>query len=58
MSYAVVFSSRTGNTELLAKTIREALGAEGCVYFGVPDAAALQADTLYVGFWTDRKSVV
>lgn len=54
MSYAVVFSSRTGNTELLAKTIREALGTEGCVYFGVPDAAALQADTLYVGFWTDK----
>lgn len=54
MSYAVVFSSRTGNTELLAKAIREELGAEGCVYFGVPDAAALAADTLYVGFWTDK----
>lgn len=54
MSYAVVFSSKTGNTELLAKTIREALGTDGCVYFGMPDAAALKADTLYVGFWTDK----
>ena len=54
MSYAVVFSSRTGNTELLAKAIREELGAEGCVYFGMPDAEALKADTLYVGFWTDK----
>ena len=23
-------------------------------YFGAPDAAALAADTLYVGFWTDK----
>ena len=25
-----------------------------CCYFGAPDAAALAADTLYVGFWTDK----
>lgn len=54
MSYAVVFSSKTGNTELLAKAIREELGTDGCVYFGMPDAEALKADTLYVGFWTDK----
>ena len=53
MSYAVVFSSKTGNTELLAKAIREELGTDGCVYFGMPDAEALK-DTLYVGFWTDK----
>ena len=28
--------------------------AAGCCYFGAPDAAALAADTLYVGFWTDK----
>ena len=56
MTYAIVYSSRTGNTELLARTIQKALPAEDCVYFGDPDAAALAADRLYVGFWTDKGS--
>ena len=54
MSYAIVFSSRTGNTGLLAQTLREQLPQADCCYFGAPDAAALAADTLYVGFWTDK----
>lgn len=56
MSYAIVYSSRTGNTELLARAIQSALPAEDCLYFGGPDAAALAADRLYVGFWTDKGS--
>ena len=56
MTYAIVYSSRTGNTELLARTIQKALPAEDCVYFGGPDAAALAAGRLYVGFWTDKGS--
>ena len=56
MSYAIVFSSRTGNTRLLAETIREALPPEECVYFGEPSPQALPADQLYVGFWTDKGS--
>ena len=54
MSYAIVFSSKTGNTALLAQTLREQLPQADCCYFGTPDAAALTADTLYVGFWTDK----
>lgn len=54
MSYSIVYSSRTGNTALLAQTIREALPAGDCLYFGAPDARALEADTIYVGFWTDK----
>ena len=54
MEYAVVYSSRTGNTKLLAEQIRDLLPAEGCVYFGAPDEEALKADRIYVGFWTDR----
>lgn len=54
MSYSIVYSSRTGNTALLAQAIREALPAEDCLYFGAPDARALEADTIYVGFWTDK----
>lgn len=54
MSYAIVYSSRTGNTAQLAQAVREALPQEGCSYFGEPHAEALSADTIYVGFWTDK----
>ena len=54
MSYAIVYSSRTGNTRMLAEALRAALPPQACVYFGPPDDAALAADRLYVGFWTDK----
>lgn len=57
MSYSVVFSSKTGNTELIAKRIRKALGAEGCAYFGNPaaaDDAARGAGVVFVGSWVDK----
>lgn len=54
MSYAIVYSSRTGNTAQLAQAVREALPQEECVYFGEPHAQALDAETIYVGFWTDK----
>ena len=54
MSYAIVYSSVTGNTALLAQTIREALPRESCCYFGAPDPQALSAERIYVGFWTDK----
>ena len=54
MSHAIIYSSRTGNTALLAQTIHEALPREECLHYGAPDPAALTAETLYVGFWTDK----
>lgn len=54
MSYAIVYSSRTGNTALLAQAIRDALPPEECVYFGAPAPEALAADVVYAGFWTDK----
>ena len=54
MKYAIVYSSRTGNTKMLADTLRDALPKKECVYFGGPDAAALSAEKIYVGFWTDK----
>ena len=54
MSYAIVYSSRTGNTAMLARAVREALPQEDCRYFGAPAPQALAADTVYVGFWTDK----
>ena len=54
MSYAIVYSSRTGNTAQLAKAIGEALPREECLFFGAPEPKALEAETIYVGFWTDK----
>ena len=54
MSYAIVFSSKTGNTELLADALHNYLPQADCCYFGSPNPAAMEADTLYVGFWTDK----
>ena len=56
ISYAIVFSSKTGNTKLLADTLHTCLPQENCCYFGTPDPAALEADEFYVGFWTDKGS--
>lgn len=53
MSCAVVWSSKTGNTELLARSIVEFVGND-CVYTGGPSSDALGADRVYVGFWTDK----
>lgn len=54
MSYSIVCSSRTGNTRALAEAIRDTLPPADCCYFGTPDEAALHADRLYIGFWTDK----
>ncbi len=54
MSYSIVYSSRTGNTALLAQALKETLPQADCLYYGAPDAKALAAQTIYVGFWTDK----
>ena len=54
MSYSIIYSSRTGNTKMLADTIQSVLNAEECVYVGEPSQESLKADRLYVGFWTDK----
>ena len=57
MSYSIVFSSKTGNTELIAKRISKLMGEDGCVYFGAPEQApanAADADIVFVGSWTDK----
>ena len=56
MKYAIVYSSKTGNTKLLAQAVAEALPREDCIYFGEPDTKALEAETIYLGFWTDKGS--
>ena len=57
MNYAIVYSSRTGNTQKLAEVIRKQLDSEDCVYYGsIKDARydIIKADRIYVGFWTNQ----
>lgn len=54
MKYSIIFSSHTGNTRLLADTLKSTLPANDCVYFGKPDKAALNCEFVFVGFWTDK----
>lgn len=56
MTYAIVYASQTGNTRLLAETIRESLPPDSCLWCGGPDERALAADRIYLGFWTDKGS--
>ena len=54
MQYAIVYSSRTGNTEKLARRLREILPAEDCLYFGQPPAQVPEGTLVFAGFWTDK----
>ena len=56
VKYAVVFSSQTGNTALLAERIKKVLPEDMCQYAGTPDEKALAADLIFAGFWTDKGS--
>ena len=47
MSYAIICSSKTGNTEKLAQRAREVLGEEG-------EGPVADADLVLVGSWTDK----
>ena len=52
--YSILYSSATGNTRLLADTIRAALPPELCDAFGAVGETAAESELLYVGFWTDK----
>lgn len=54
MSYAIVYSSKSGNTKKLAEAIRAPLPMNECFYFGEPDLIALQASTIFIGSWVDK----
>lgn len=53
MQYAIIFSSPTGNTEMLAKIIQEYMDGD-CCYYGKANQAPINADYIFVGFWTDK----
>ena len=56
MRYAIVYSSKTGNTRQLAEVLRSCLPSDACLYFGPPDPQALKAQRIFIGFWTDKGS--
>lgn len=56
MKYSIIYSSKTGNTALLAKKLADVLPADSCIYSGPPDNQALEADIIFIGFWTDKGS--
>ena len=54
MKYAIVFSSQTGNTKQLAEVVSSVLPQADLCFFGSPSQEALQAERLFIGFWTDK----
>ena len=56
MKYAIVFSSQTGNTKQLAEAVSSVLPQADLCFFGSPSQEALQAERLFIGFWTDKGS--
>lgn len=52
MNCAITYCSPSGNTKQLAEKINEKLSDN--LYFGQHDDKALEADRLYIGFWTDK----
>lgn len=55
MKFKVIFASQTGNTELIAKTIYEAIPSSDKDILRVQEPDTREsADTYFIGFWTDR----
>ncbi len=56
MNYSIVYSSQTGNTEQLAAALKASMADAELICYGAPDSRAAEADTVFVGFWTDKGS--
>ena len=54
MNIAIIYSSRTGNTRIIAETIKKTKKKENIVYFGNPTEDLPEADIYIIGSWTDK----
>ena len=54
MKIAIIYSSKTGNTELLANTINDTVNKQDVVYFGKPSKTLPEAELYFIGSWTDK----
>ena len=52
MKYSIIYSSRTGNTKLLADNLKKVLPRENCTYYGDVNEKALESDMIFIGFGT------
>ena len=53
MKVAIIYSSITGNTKLLAETIKSEINKD-IVYFGRPINEEIDADIYFIGSWTNK----
>ncbi|MGI6742942.1 MAG: flavodoxin family protein [Eubacteriales bacterium] len=56
MKYAILYSSKTGNTKYLAEALYHKLKACGCTISESRNAEIPDADVYFVGFWACRGS--
>lgn len=54
MKIAIIYVSKTKNTEIIAKAIYEQLKDKDIVYFGSPKQETIEADLYIIGSWTDK----
>ncbi len=54
MDIAIIYSSKTGNTKIIAEAIKEQLQNENVVYFGNATEELPKADIYIIGSWTDK----
>lgn len=54
MKVAIVYSSHTGNTKLLASTIQGCFNNSEVVYCGTVNDEIPEADIYFIGSWTDK----
>ena len=54
MSYAIVYNSVPAIPNCLPAPFRKHSPQRDCLYFGRPDPKALEAEVIYLGFWTDK----
>lgn len=54
MKVAIIYSSKTGNTEKIAQEIKKQIPKEDLVFFGKPTEIVPQADLYFLGSFTDK----
>ena len=54
MDIAIIYSSKTGNTKIIAEAIKEKFQNKNIVYFGRAPEKLPKADIYIIGSWTDK----
>lgn len=54
MKIAIIYASNTGNTKLIAETIKVEMKSKNIIYFGKTSENIPEADIYIIGSWTDK----